>query len=56
MASAAAESLPPDEETAPGSMPPVARGHPASGRSVGRRFYERHPLQGPMVWDIEYFG
>jgi hypothetical protein len=29
MVSAAAESLPPDEEAAPGSMPPVARGHPA---------------------------
>lgn len=29
MVSAAAESLPPDEETTPGSMPSVARGHPA---------------------------
>ena len=29
MVSAAAESLPLDEGTAPGSMPSVARGHPA---------------------------
>lgn len=53
----AVESLPLDEEAAPGLTMPFALGHPTPEHGVGRGFHERHPLwaDGPMVSDFEYF-
>ena len=53
---AVAEPAATHQGTAPDPAPSATRGGASAERGVDRGFYERHPLRGPTVSDLEYSG